>query len=69
MAKDISDQIVQSLVDSFKAQKQRHIVNVEVMLNNPIAIPEHGDLLAELEKEIEKIAEYTDKIEAAELFL
>jgi hypothetical protein len=69
MASLIRDQIVQSLVDSFKAQKQRHMVNVEVMLNNPMAIPEHGDLLAELEKEIEKIAEYSDKIEAAELFL
>jgi hypothetical protein len=39
------------------------------MLNNPIAIPEHGDLLAEIEKEIEKIAEYSDKIAAAEFFL
>jgi len=69
MANLIRDKIVQSLVDSFKAQKRRHMVNVEVMLNNPMAIPEHGDLLAELEKEIEKIAEYSDKIEAAELFL
>jgi hypothetical protein len=69
MAKDISDQIVRSLLKSFEAQKQRHIVNVEVMLNNPIAIPEHGDLLAEIEKEIEKIAEYSDKIAAAEFFL
>jgi hypothetical protein len=69
MAKVISDEIVRSLLKSFEAQKQRHIVNVEVMLNNPIAIPEHGDLLAEIEKEIEKIAEYSDKIAAAEFFL
>jgi hypothetical protein len=33
------------------------------MLNNPIAIPEHTDIMDAVEKELSIIAEYDDKLE------
>jgi hypothetical protein len=37
------------------------------MLENPMAIHDHTDLMGAIEKELEIIAEYRDKIEALEI--
>jgi predicted DNA-binding protein YlxM (UPF0122 family) len=37
-------------------------MNIEVMLNNPIAIPEHTDIMDAIEKELALIADYEDKL-------
>jgi TusA-related sulfurtransferase len=41
-------------------------MNVEVMLNNPIAIHDHTDWMTAMENEIAQIAEYEDKLEVLE---
>lgn len=63
MKKYIFDTISQSLT----AQREKHILNVRVMLDNPIAIHDHTDLVSAIELELEKISEYTDKLEALDL--
>jgi hypothetical protein len=47
----------------FSAHVLKHKMNVEVMLKNPTALPEHTDLMDAMEKEIDLIAEYMDKLE------
>ena len=47
----------------FEAHIQKHRMNIETMLANPIAIPEHTDIMEAIEKELEFIAEYDDKLE------
>ena len=47
----------------FESNIHRHRMNVEVMLNNPIAIHDHTDWMAAMEAEIAQIAEYEDKLE------
>ena len=32
---------------------KKHVANVEVLLNNPVGIGEHGDIINEIEKELE----------------
>ena len=39
---------------------KKHIANVEVLLNNPRGIGEHGDIISEIEKELEEVAKYED---------
>ena len=39
---------------------KKHIANVEVLLNNPRGIGEHGDIIGEIEKELEEVAKYED---------
>lgn len=47
----------------YEAHIEKHRVNIEVMLNNPTAIPEHSDIMDAIEKEVAIIAEYMDKLE------
>jgi len=38
-------------------------MNVEILMQRPAGIGEHGDVLTEIEKELKVIAEYDDQLE------
>tara|TARA_R100001591_G_scaffold34977_1_gene46533 strand:- start:351 stop:596 length:246 start_codon:yes stop_codon:yes gene_type:complete len=40
----------------------RHIANVEVYLRMPVGIGEHSDIQESIDKEIEKIAQFDDRL-------
>ena len=46
----------------------RRVANVEVLLNQPVGIGEHGDIQEEIEKHLGIIAEYHDKLEILEKY-
>lgn len=52
----------------FRAHIEKHRINIEVMLANPTAIPEHSDIMEAIEKEAGQIAEYMDKLEVMETY-
>ena len=52
----------------FSSQIEKHRMNVEIMLNNPIAIHDHTNWMAAMEAEVELIAEYKDKLSALDYF-
>jgi len=56
-------ELLDALRVHFSAHVLKHKMNVEVMLKNPTALPEHTDLMDALEKEMAIIAEYMDKLE------
>lgn len=56
-------QLLQASRLHYEAHIEKHRINVEVMLNNPTAIPEHSDIMDAIEKEVAIIAEYMDKLE------
>jgi hypothetical protein len=41
----------------------KHVANVEVLLEQPIGVAEHPDIIETIEKELAFIAEYDDKLE------
>jgi len=45
------------------AHIQKHKINVEVYLNNPVGVGEHSDIMDAIEKEIEEMAKYNDHLE------
>ena len=47
----------------FKAHIEKHRINVENLLNNSVGVAEHPDLMDSIEKELDLIAEYDDKLE------
>ncbi len=57
------EQLIDALRLHFSAHILKHKMNVEVMLKNPTALPDHTDLMDALEKEMAIIAEYMDKLE------
>jgi hypothetical protein len=56
-------EIISVLKQHFEAHILKHKMNVDIMLANPMAIHDHTDLMGAIEKEIELIAEYQDKLE------
>jgi len=46
----------------FKAHIEKHRINVENLLNNPAGVAEHPDIMDTIEKELELISEYDDKL-------
>ena len=47
----------------FKAHIEKHRINVENLLEKGVGVAEHPDIMDTIEKEIEIIAEYHDKLE------
>jgi hypothetical protein len=52
----------------FKAGIEKHRVNVENIMSNSVGIGEHGDVMDEIEKELSKMADYSDKLEMLDYF-
>jgi hypothetical protein len=48
----------------FNAQVAKHRMNVQILLDNPRAIPEHTDFAEAVEKELEQMSHYKDLLEA-----
>ena len=46
----------------FKAQIEKHKVNVENLLENQVGVAEHPDIVETIEKELEVIAGYDEKL-------
>lgn len=60
--------IIQASRLHFQSHIEKHKVNVEIMLNNPMAIHDHTDLMSAIEKEIQLISEYEDKLAVLEKY-
>jgi len=57
------DTLLNALQVHFSGNLIKHKMNVEIMLNNPIAIHDHTDWMTAIEAELAQIAEYEDKLE------
>ena len=55
--------MIDALRKMYEAEIAHAKANVEVYLNNPVAIGEHGDLMEELDKNIGMVTDYQDKLE------
>ncbi len=59
----MKENIISALKASFEAGIAKHKMNIEIMLNNPMAIHDHTDFMGAVELELAQIAEYEDKLE------
>jgi hypothetical protein len=62
------NEMISVLKQHFEAHIRKHKMNVDIMLNNPTAIHDHSDLMDAIEKEVDLIAEYHDKLEMMEKY-
>ena len=65
----MKESIIQALKNSLEASRDRHRVNVSILLINNVGVAEHPDILQTIEDELEKIAHYKDKLEALSEFI
>lgn len=61
-------EMISVLKQHFESHILKHKMNVDIMLNNPMAIHDHTDLMDAIEKEVALIAEYVDKLEVMQQY-
>ena len=54
--------MVAALLAHAQGDIQKHKMNVEVYLNNPVGIGEHSDIMEAIENELNMIAKYEDQV-------
>lgn len=57
------DQIIDALKAHAIGHIEKHRLNVEVYLNNPVGIGEHSDIAEAVEIELAEMAKYDDHLE------
>ena len=57
------EKLLTALEAHAKGHIEKHRINVEVYLTNPVGIGEHGDIIETIEKELDEIAKYQDHLE------
>lgn len=62
----MKQKIYEALSAHFEAHIAKHAMNVQIMMDNPMAIHDHTDFMGAIELELAHIAEYQDKLEALE---
>jgi hypothetical protein len=60
----MKNEIIEALEAHLEGHIKKHRMNILIMLENPMAIHDHTDLLGAIEVERAHIAEYHDKLEA-----
>ena len=65
----MQESIIRALKNSLESSIDRHKVNVSILMSNGGGVAEHPDLLQTIEDELEKVAQYKDKLEALSEFI
>ena len=55
--------LLQAALDNYKAQKSEALAHLEILFDNSVGIGEHTDLLAEVKKWTNSLAEAEENIE------
>ena len=54
------EEMIEALRKHAEGHIEKHKLNVEVILQKPVGIGEHGDIIETIEKEMKIVAEYED---------
>ena len=65
---DLRDDILSAFQPHAKGHIDKHRMNVEVYLTNPVGVGEHPDIMEAIETEMEQIAKYDDMLEMVEKY-
>jgi hypothetical protein len=60
----IRNKLILASRSHYDAHIRKHAMNVEVILSNPLSIPDHADLMDAIEKELKIVDEYQGKLDA-----
>ena len=62
------EKLLEASREHFIAHVKKHQMNVEILLENPTGIAEHPDIMDTIEKELEQMADYHDKLEMLNIY-
>ena len=55
-------EIIEALIKKFEGEIKAHKVNIEIMLENTVGVGEHPNITETIEKELEIISGFEDKL-------
>lgn len=55
--------IIRALTKHYESQIEYHKVNVNIMLDNIVAVAEHADVMKTIDEELAKVAEYEERLQ------
>jgi len=64
----VHNKLLQASIDKYKAEISEALATLDVYFNNPVGIGEHPDLLAEIDKYVEKLETATGKLETLQRY-
>ena len=64
----MKDYLLECFVSHARGHVDKHLANVEVLLSNPVGVGNNGDIIEEIEKELEEVAKYDDLLEMVEKY-
>jgi len=59
----MTSEIIDVLIKQCEAGIERHKMNVRVLTEKNVGLAEHGDLMITIEGELDKIANYEDRLQ------
>ena len=62
------EKMISALLAHAQGDIQKHKMNVEVYLSNPVGIGEHSNVMEAIEEELNMIAKYQDQIEVIQKY-
>ena len=65
----MKDMLIRAFVSHAEGHVNKHLANVAVLLEHPAGIGEHGDIIEEIEKELDQVAKYDDLLEMVNKYL
>ena len=65
----VRDVLLKCFVSHAKGHVDKHLANVEVLLTHPVGVGNNGDIIEEIEKELEEVAKYDDLLDMVTKYL
>ena len=63
MKKTLREQMIIALRQHAKAHIEKHRMNIEIYLTNPVGVGEHSEVMEEIEKQLDEMARYQDHVD------
>tara|TARA_R110002153_G_scaffold152327_1_gene303860 strand:- start:1940 stop:2149 length:210 start_codon:yes stop_codon:yes gene_type:complete len=60
---NLREAMIRAAYDHAKAHVEKHKMNVEIYLTNPVGVGEHSDVMDAIETELEEMAKYEDHMD------
>lgn len=64
IGEQMKNRIKKALELHLESHIQKHVVNIELLLDRAVGVAEHSDIMGTIEKELEEVSNYHDKLEA-----
>lgn len=64
----LREQMIEAVIKHAEAHIEKHRMNVEVYLTNPVGVGEHSEVMDEIEKQLDEMAKYQDHIDILESY-